>query len=51
MITLVFLLCIVVVRYWWCSWFCEYLLLAGVAYVYMCGFLVDKVRLCFGFVY
>jgi len=22
----------------------------GVAHVYMCGFLVDRVRLCFGFV-
>jgi len=22
----------------------------GIAYVYICGFLVDKVRLCFGFV-
>jgi len=23
---------------------------SGVAYAYMCGFLVDMVRLCFGFV-
>ena len=25
------------------------LVVGGVAYVYMSGFLVDKVRLCFGF--
>jgi len=25
-------------------------MIGGVAYVYMCGFLFDRVRLCFGFV-
>jgi len=35
MITLVCLLCIVVFRYWWCSWLCEYLLLV-VLLMYIC---------------
>jgi len=26
-----------------------FFIVGGIAYVYMCGFLVDKARLCFGF--
>ena len=32
--------------FWWCSWFCEYLMLV----VYLCVLSVDRVSLCFGLV-
>jgi len=39
---------IVVFRYWWCLWIYMFFLVVGG--VFMCEFIVDWVRLCFGFV-